>query len=321
MRKMTARTKQSNTRENEVSQNQADDKESSQEGDMLNKTLSQSQIEFNKYLKQMGMREYQDGTVIFYEDEYDKQTMELNVSNATGHSKEMSIDYDIDLLNELFDPQNKIRISNENKFNNFDNHNISAIESNQNADRKTRDSHMNIIDLSHDLDFLGEENVNFKGDNLFDYEDLYDDNMVQSTGGQATTQISNAGKKKRMSFLQTTGIKQAVTQRKKRLMTKKNEFEYFTSIVRKNQKLSQGSGVQATIYKKISGAKKMTVGPDSTDYSNVGRTIFYGNIKKQKGKLTNKMHPRWVVMRGWQLYWYRDASDTEQKGILTLPSQ
>jgi len=25
-------------------------------------------------------------------------------------------------------------------------------------------------------------------------------------------------------------------------------------------------------------------------------------------------------MRGWQLYWYRKAGDTEQKGILTLPS-
>ena len=33
------------------------------------------------------------------------------------------------------------------------------------------------------------------------------------------------------------------------------------------------------------------------------------------------MHQRWVVMRGWQLYWYRKAGDCEQKGILTLPSQ
>ena len=32
------------------------------------------------------------------------------------------------------------------------------------------------------------------------------------------------------------------------------------------------------------------------------------------------MHSRWVVMRGWQLYWYRKAGDNEQKGILTLPS-
>jgi len=32
-------------------------------------------------------------------------------------------------------------------------------------------------------------------------------------------------------------------------------------------------------------------------------------------------HSRWVVMRGWQLYWYRNAGDSEQKGILTLPSQ
>ena len=32
------------------------------------------------------------------------------------------------------------------------------------------------------------------------------------------------------------------------------------------------------------------------------------------------MHLRWVVMRGWQLYWYRKPGDQHQKGILTLPS-
>ena len=26
-------------------------------------------------------------------------------------------------------------------------------------------------------------------------------------------------------------------------------------------------------------------------------------------------------MRGWQLYWYREPGDLQQKGILTLPSQ
>ena len=285
---------------------------------MLNKTLSQSQIEFNKYLKQMGMREYQDGTVVYYEDEYDKQMLEMNLSNVTGHSKELMIDYDIDLINELFDPENKIRISNESKFNNFENQNLSAIESQTHAERKPKES-INIMDFSHDLDFLGEENVNFKSDHLFEYdEDLYDENLMQSTVGHPST----AGAKKgRMSLINQAAIKQTIKATTKRIATKKNEYEYFTSIVRKNQKLSQGSGVQAAIYKKISGAKKMVVGPDSTDYSNIGRTLYYGNIKKQKGKLTNQMHPRWVVMRGWQLYWYRDAGDTEQKGILTLPSQ
>ena len=63
------------------------------------------------------------------------------------------------------------------------------------------------------------------------------------------------------------------------------------------------------------------VGSDEQNYENFGRRIFYGNIKKQRGNLQGTMHQRWVVMRGWQLYWYRSAGDKQQKGILTLPSQ
>jgi len=33
--------------------------------------ISNQKLEFNDYCKRMGMREYDNGTVIFYEDEYD----------------------------------------------------------------------------------------------------------------------------------------------------------------------------------------------------------------------------------------------------------
>lgn len=64
----------------------------------------------------------------------------------------------------------------------------------------------------------------------------------------------------------------------------------------------------------------VSIAAEENDHKNGGRIIFYGNIKKLRGGIRGKMHPRWVVMRGWQLYWYRKAGDSTQKGILTLPS-
>lgn len=74
------------------------------------------------------------------------------------------------------------------------------------------------------------------------------------------------------------------------------------------------------IYKKFTGTKDKIVGSEQDDFDIYGRRIFIGNIKKLRGNIQGDVHKRWVVMRGWQLYWYRQAGDTEQKGILTLPS-
>lgn len=46
---------------------------------------------------------------------------------------------------------------------------------------------------------------------------------------------------------------------------------------------------------------------------------FYGNVTKQRFKY-NKFHNRWVVLRGFNLYWYRSPLDKSQKGMVTLPS-
>lgn len=69
---------------------------------------------FLEYLKKMGMREYDNGTKIFYEDEYDNhQNTSMNTSSINGEN----IEYDIDLINQLFerDPAKQIRISYEYK--------------------------------------------------------------------------------------------------------------------------------------------------------------------------------------------------------------
>ena len=102
---------------------------------------------------------------------------------------------------------------------------------------------------------------------------------------------------------------------------KHKDIEYFQPIVRKNQQLQRGNGIKSYIFKKIAGTKEKYVGAEDNDYDNFGRRIFYGNVKKKRGNLQASMHSRWVVMRGWQLYWYREPGDLQQKGILTLPSQ
>jgi hypothetical protein len=56
----------------------------------------------------MGMREYDNGTVFFYEDEYDnKRSKDLTNQSFSKSSLQEPVDYDIDIINSLFesDPQ------------------------------------------------------------------------------------------------------------------------------------------------------------------------------------------------------------------------
>lgn len=70
----------------------------------------------------MGMREYENGTVIFYEDEYDvkKPTKDRDEEDAWMNDQDQ-LDYDIDLINQLFDPEPEkmIRISKDFKESNL----------------------------------------------------------------------------------------------------------------------------------------------------------------------------------------------------------
>ena len=54
------------------------------------------------------MREYDNGTVFFYEDEYDnKRSKDLTNQSFSKSSLQEPVDYDIDIINSLFesDPQ------------------------------------------------------------------------------------------------------------------------------------------------------------------------------------------------------------------------
>lgn len=61
----------------------------------------------------MGMREYDNGTKIFYEDEYDNH--QNNINNSTSSLE--NIEYNIDLINSLFssEPDKQQRFSYEHR--------------------------------------------------------------------------------------------------------------------------------------------------------------------------------------------------------------
>ena len=71
----------------------------------------------------------------------------------------------------------------------------------------------------------------------------------------------------------------------------------------------------------MSGAKAAIVGSSEENYDKFGRWTYSGNVLKQKGNKSGDIHSRWVVLRGWKLYWYREAGDSAQKGVLILGSR
>ena len=58
---------------------------------------------------------------------------------------------------------------------------------------------------------------------------------------------------------------------------------------------------------------------DSSTQNEHGLITFYGNVLKQRFRF-NKFHLRWVMLRGFTLYWYRSPLDRQQKGQIVLPS-
>ena len=58
---------------------------------------------------------------------------------------------------------------------------------------------------------------------------------------------------------------------------------------------------------------------DDSSQDEHGRITFYGFVEKQRFKY-NAFHSRWIVLRGFNLYWYRSPADKQQKGNIMLPS-
>ncbi|CDW90123.1 UNKNOWN [Stylonychia lemnae] len=107
----------------------------------------------------------------------------------------------------------------------------------------------------------------------------------------------------------------------KRKIDLSNIIEYFDPIQKKkalskktmsNKKKDKGSTQKHGVINK-------RVPADNSTQEEHGQINFYGNVNKQRFKY-NQFHLRWVVLRGFNLYWYRSALDRQQKGMITLPS-
>ena len=144
-------------------------------GIMEGALASHSQKEFANYLKLNNMREYGTDTVVFYEDEYDKR-VKLKTLNQSAlsdvESTYVELDYDFELINELFshDPDRCIRVSKDHK---FENPNFSHIEASNSLvhQKRSGDAFDLGLDLSHELENYNDE----YGENVLDYEDLYEE--------------------------------------------------------------------------------------------------------------------------------------------------
>jgi len=71
---------------------------------------------------------------------------------------------------------------------------------------------------------------------------------------------------------------------------------------------------------KITGKESLKVKADDFRYDELGMTNYYGSIPKRIRE-TKKYHTRWLVIRGFDLYFYRSPADEAQKVILPLPAK
>jgi len=69
----------------------------------------------------------------------------------------------------------------------------------------------------------------------------------------------------------------------------------------------------------VSRQNKIKVKAEEARFDELGKINYYGYVVKRRGNL-NKFHNRWIVLRGFDLYWFRKVDDNEHKGKMQLPS-
>jgi len=75
-------------------------------------------------------------------------------------------------------------------------------------------------------------------------------------------------------------------------------------------------GVDFLEFPKKAREKTLVIPADDNDPEH-GSTNYYGTIQKRRAT-TNKFHPRWLVLKGFNLYWYRTSDSKEQKGVIKI---
>ena len=203
-----------------------------------NSTLSKQEIrhkEFVEYLNKIGLREYENGTVFFYEDEYVNKT-----KRGPDESSIIEDPFNKDLIEELFEGDKPIRISRDNKQDEYS-------KSHQNS------LLMDMKDI-FEGEFDADEEIHELPEPDLAYENYDDDgpslDEKDRRGGKAR-------KKKKVSYI-----------------------EYFEPIVRKKEKLKQGDDLKSKVYKKLTGTKDRTIASEENNFDEFGRRLFSGKILK-----------------------------------------
>jgi hypothetical protein len=72
-----------------------------------------------EYLKKMGLKEYENGTVIYYEDETDVKSRQNILNEDSQESMATEVDFDSELISNMFygSAEKQIRISRDHKEN------------------------------------------------------------------------------------------------------------------------------------------------------------------------------------------------------------
>ncbi len=90
---------------------------------------------------------------------------------------------------------------------------------------------------------------------------------------------------------------------------------------RENQLLSEYSLEYFDFQKYENPVQKIDINVAAYEEKPVlGAVTLAATIYKQI-KDTSRFHSRWIVLRGFNLYWYRTSDSTEAKGIIPLPSK
>jgi hypothetical protein len=59
---------------------------------------------------------------------------------------------------------------------------------------------------------------------------------------------------------------------------------------------------------------------DDTKFDEIGMVNFYGVVTKHRSG-TSKFHERYMVMRGFNIYWYKNINAEAQKGMCPVPNK
>ena len=103
-----------------------------------------------------------------------------------------------------------------------------------------------------------------------------------------------------------------------------SHLEYFKKLKTGRKGNTEGMGkcerIQTKTTEILERKAPVRVRAEEAKYDELGMVNFYGYVSKRRAGL-NSFHARWMVLRGLELYWYRNVDDVQQKGISILPAK